>query len=214
MKGFSRDFLRERYAVLRKQSEECGRILVIGGPLSEAFIEAFRIFEEQRKELKTLLKEFRLQWIKGLPVLEITRECGSVDEYREKLRDEGCKIWTNAGFMLDNVTIRKTDGRKVTLVKVDPEDLGLTEESTGSEILAAAEKKGLKRCPLWTALQYRLDCGDNEDNTFIGMEPVPDIDNDLSVFIIFRDFNGPGLSDHSIYSFGDPDDKWVFVVPE
>ena len=100
--------------------------------------------------------------------------------------------------MLDTVTIRETDEKRLTLVEVTPKDLGLTgHRITGKEILAAAKKKGLKRCPAWVGPQYRLDCDDDE-HTLIGTEPVHDSDNDPNVFSVGRDdSDGPwlGVSD-------------------
>ena len=94
-------------------------------------------------------------------------------EYREKLKDAGYHIRIYADSMLDNAAIRKTDERTVTLVKITQKDLGLTGKNANSDILAAAEKKGLKACPAWVGPQYRLDCGDDE-HTLIGTEnPYP-----------------------------------------
>ena len=93
-KDITCDLLREKHGALSQQRETCSRLLVTNGPLSGEFIDAFRAFEERRKELKTLLKEYRWGWMEGLPTIEITRECDSVDEYREKLKEGGITSMT------------------------------------------------------------------------------------------------------------------------
>ena len=80
---------------------------------------------------------------------EITRTCASVDEYVFKLQMDGYNVMGFAFNMFENITIQKTDERHLTLVKVTPKDLGLTEKTSAYKILAAAEKKGLELCPPW-----------------------------------------------------------------
>ena len=179
--------------------------------MNEAFIDAFRVFEEQRKELKALLKEYCWGWMEGLPTMEITRECDSGKEYRKRLKNEGYSSWRQADAMLDTIKIEETDEKNLTLVKVTLKDLGLTENSTGRQILEAAKKKGLKRCPTWVGPQYRLDCNDGEFTT-IGMEPVLNSAGMISVFRINHGGSN-NLIDHSdIRSKWFPIHKWVFVV--
>ena len=141
-KDITCDLLREKHGALSQQQETCSRLLVTNGPLSGEFIDAFRAFEERRKELKTLLKEYRWGWMEGLPMMEITRECDSVEEYRENLKEGGYQISYTADCMLDDITIRETDEKHLTLVKVTPEVLGLTKRSIGKEILAPRKRKG------------------------------------------------------------------------
>ena len=57
MKEITCDLLRERYTALRKQAEECGRLIVTHGILNETFINAFRSFEEKKQGLKKVIKE-------------------------------------------------------------------------------------------------------------------------------------------------------------
>ena len=143
--------------------------------------------------------------------MEIRRTCDSVEEYRDKLNEEGYEILEYADSMLDNTEIRKTDEKNLTLVKVTPEDLGLTEDSTGEEILAAAEKKGLERCPAWVVPRYRLDCADDEESV-IGMEPVPDSDGYLSVFTVVRYGDTCWLCNNGVRHSCSLRREWVFVL--
>ena len=212
------DLLREKHEVLSQQQEICSRLLVMKGPLSGEFVEVFRVFEERRKELEGLLEEYRhflrTEWIERFQKIEITRECDSVEAYRKKLEDERYRIGRYAGSMLDAITIRKTDEKNLTLIRVRPKDLGLTgSNTTHNEILTAAKQKGLKPCPPWVGPQYRLDCGDDEFTT-IGMEPVPRASGAPSMFYVsgnryYRELIGTGT--RASYN---TDFHLVFVVPE
>ena len=56
-KNITCDLLRERYETLSQQQETCSRLLVTKGPLSGAFIDAFRVFEEKRRRLRKLIEK-------------------------------------------------------------------------------------------------------------------------------------------------------------
>ena len=158
------------------------------------------------------MKEYRWEWTEDLPKMEIRRTCDSVEEYRDKLNEEGYEILEYADSMLDNTEIRKTDEKNLTLVKVTPEDLGLTEDSTGEEILAAAEKKGLEHCPAWVGPRYRLDSADDEESV-IGMEPVRAAGGDFCVLSVDCDhLNNLWLRGTNAHSSFPSTSKWVFVV--
>ena len=155
--------------------------------------------------------------MEGLPMMKITRECDTTYEYQKKLRSEEYGVRDYADYMLNRTEIRETDGKNLTLVKVTPEDLGLTENSTGRQILEAAKKKGLKLCPLWVGPQYRLDCNDSE-YAFIGMEPVvPGPEDDPGLFYIYYAAGVRWLhwvDDDDVHDSGGEGVKWVFVFPE
>ena len=53
------DLLRERYAALRKQAEDVSRLIITAGVLNEPFIDAFRDFEEKKRELSELIEAYR-----------------------------------------------------------------------------------------------------------------------------------------------------------
>ena len=212
-KNVTCDLLRERYEALSGQREVCSRLLVTKGPLSGEFIEVFRVFEEGRKELKYLLAVYRQwRWMEGLPITELRRSYDTVGEYLKELWHmrgylffEGCKS------MLGNMEIRETDGRSLTLVKVTQKDLGLTEGSTLGDMLAAAEKKGLKRCPAWAGLQYCLDY--DPGHIYFGTEPVPDSDGQPGVFLAHKDSVSRSFHSHDVLDSSHPGREWVFVVP-
>ena len=58
-KDITCDLLREKHKTLSQQQETCSRLLATKGPLTEVFIDAFLLFEEQKRELSELLKERR-----------------------------------------------------------------------------------------------------------------------------------------------------------
>ena len=157
------------------------------------------------------MKEYRWEWTEDLPKMEIRRTCDSVEEYRKKLNEEGYEILEYADSMLDNTEIRKTDEKNLTLVKVTPEDLGLTGEITGEEILAAAEKKGLEHCPAWVVPRYRLDCADDEITT-IGTDPVPAPAHDPGVFLATCYDDGRQLSGDVVRDHWGLGVAWIFVL--
>ena len=57
---------REKHRALRKRAEECSRLIITAGVLSESFIDAFRSFEEQRQELRKSIDAYRFPLLQDL----------------------------------------------------------------------------------------------------------------------------------------------------
>ena len=146
--------------------------------------------------------------------MTITREHNTVDEYRETLEKTGYVINRSADSALESVgKVPEDVGEKLTLVKVTSEDFGL-ESVTAYEMLRAAKERGLMPLPPWAALQYRIDCDDNE-NVSIGMEPIAVKPEGARSIFHIRSYKGARTL--AAGDAGDPwtsVNEWVFAVRE
>ena len=101
--------------------------------------------------------------------------------------------------LIEQMEITSEDETDLNIIKVTAADFGFTDEYTTQEALEKAQELGLKLCPPWATLQYRLDCPEDEGGTLVGMEPMLDKYSDLVIFYISRLNNTPRLDDVSLY---------------
>ena len=199
--------LRNMHKELKEQGEICQRHLIIEGITGEEFLRRVREFQKKRKEMREYMKE-RLPADKN-----IVRKYDTVAEYRTALEQEGYMLGDLVNVLFDRAGgIPENAEKELTSVKVTAEDLGLTHGGTADEILEAAKEQGLEPCPPWVALQYRLDCDDDEDFTYIGMEPLYEPFGNRNIFAITHDdFLGPWLQTKRADDYYLIGYKWIFV---
>ena len=129
----------------------------------------------------------------------------SADEYRKSLKSNGFKIDDWADDILGKSSFA-TDEIEIELVKVSAAELGFKNGASRKDIYDRALKLGLSSCPNEIGPALRLQYTDQPMNEWllVAMEPIPDSDGDLVVFVSARDIRGLWLNGYD----GDPDGLW------
>lgn len=108
-------------------------------------------------------KEERKEIFKVWRTIELGNGLKTAEDFEKALKAAGCEISSEARKILKEVEkeISQTasyEKRKVELLEATPAELGLPESGTLEQIYAAAEKKGLEKCPReagpQSAIQY------------------------------------------------------------
>lgn len=136
-------------------------------------------------------------------------------ELQKDLEAANIEFWNETKFMLKSPEFEiSPKGEIINLVHVTARDLGFTESTTYSEIIAKAKAYGLELCPPDTGPNYRLKYKDQPLNKWfrIGMKPITDPAGDPAVFYLERHDDGLWLS-NVLANPGDkcaPDSEIVF----
>ena len=199
--------LKEEYQALQDIADEYRAILMSEGKDSEKTKKARIAFDTAAGNLREHIQLYKEQQ-EG--IFRLSADYRSGKEYLEALQEKGYKVDEDAEDLLNQKEFEKIPEETVRLKKVTVRDLGFSSKATLKEILAVAEKKGLKPCPPWVGPQYRMQCKDDE-LTVIGMKPMTGSHGGTYIFNVHR----PG-SDRWLYSnLTDfrwyPDHEFLFV---
>ena len=169
--------LKEEYQALQDIANEYQEVLMSEGKDSEKTKKARIAFDTATGNLREHIRLYKEQQ-EGISYLSADYRSG--EEYLEALQEKGYEVTKYAKGLLNQLT--DIPEEQVRLKKVTVEDLGFSSSATTEEILAVAEKKGLKPCPPWVGPQHRMQCKDDE-HTVIGMEPMTASNGDASSFL-------------------------------
>ena len=198
--------LKEEYQALQDIADEYRAILMSEGKDSEKTKKARIAFDTATGNLREHIQLYKEQQ-EG--IFRLSADYRSGKEYLEALQEKGYKVSKYAEDILNQLT--DIPEEQVRLKKVTVEDLGFSSSrATLKEILAVAEKKGLKPCPLWVGPQYRMQCKDDE-NTMIGMEPMTNSAGDTFIFYVDRFVSNRWLGGSHTGDRWLPDRKFLFV---
>ena len=197
--------LKEEYQALQDIAKEYQEVLMSEGKDSEKTKKARIAFDTATGNLREHIRLYKEQQ-KGISHLSADYRSGK--EYLEALQEKGYKVGEHTEDLLNQLT--DIPEEQVRLKKVTLRDLGFSSEATLKEILAVAEKKGLKPCPPWVGPQYRMQCKDDE-YTIIGMEPMTDSAGTTGIFRVGRGDGARWLDSLHVSYHWDPVNKFLFV---
>lgn len=137
----------------------------------------------------------------------------TIPELRQAIVDDGNKIETWGGDILDKIVVASTPA-KVNLVLVTVADLGFPNGATREQIYAKSLSFSLSICPAEVGPQLRLQYKDQpiDEWILVAMEPITGSDGFLGVFDVERGDDGPWLRGSYGYpdNFWDGSRRWVF----
>ena len=198
--------LKEEYQALQDIADEYRAILMSEGKDSEKTKKARIAFDTATQKIRENIAILKKEQQEG--IFRLSADCRSGKEYLEALQEKGYRVSKYAEDILNQLT--DIPEEQVRLKKVTVEDLGFSSRATLKEILAVAEKKGLKLCPPWVGPQYRMQCNDDE-YTMIGMEPMINSVADRYIFYVFRSNSDRWLDSRHTSGRWGPDDEFLFV---
>lgn len=138
-----------------------------------------------------------------------------VKALRKAMENAGIKIGDYASSMLKHTMFTVASAEtEIELVRVSVAELGFPKGATRAAIYDAARAKGLSVCPAEVGPQVRLQYLDQPMNEWflIGMEPIPDSDDNPLVFSVEHDGYGRWLFSNVGHAEGVwyGDARWVF----
>lgn len=140
------------------------------------------------------------------------------DGFRKAIKDGGMKIGTWADDILGKPEFTVAPEKsEVSLVVVSIGEFGFKDGAKLRDIYEAAKERGLELCPAEVGPQLRLQYADQPRGEWlvIGMEPIPDSDGRLGLFLVGR----YGVGRWLYGDYDSPDNHWdadyrfVFVPP-
>ena len=197
--------LKEEYQALQDIADDYRAILMSEGKDSEKTKKARIAFDTAAGNLREHIQLYKEQQ-KG--IFRLSADYRSGKKYLKALQEKGYKVIGDAEYLLNQLT--DIPEEQLRLKKVTVGDLGFSSIATIKEIYEAAEKNGLKPCPLWVGPQYRMEC-DDDDYVSIGMEPMTGSDGDTYIFYIDRYNGGRWLSNYHTSLPFYPDHGFLFV---